>query len=409
MKIAILKERRPHETRVAASAETVKKFADLGVEVCIEKGAGQGASILDSEFNDAGANIASSASDALDGADIVLKVQRPMIAGDKQDELAAFSPGQALVCQMNALTDDVYVTAMAEAGVTGFAMELMPRISRAQSMDVLSSQSNLAGYKAVLDAAAEFGRAFPMMMTAAGTVPPARVLVMGAGVAGLQAIATARRLGAVVSATDVRPATKEQVESLGASFVAVEDEEFQKAQTAGGYAKEMSGAYKEKQAALIAETIAKQDIVICTALIPGRPAPELIDATMVASMKPGSVIVDLAVEAGGNCALSKFDKVVVKDGVKVVGHANVSGRVATDASRLFAKNLLNFLTPLIDKESGAFNIDMDDETVSGTLVTRGGEVVHPMLIAAPSSLAAGDPTVEEAPAEPEIESTTSAD
>ncbi len=379
MKIAILKERRPHEARVAASAETIKKFVDLGMDVTVEKGAGQGASIPDADFKAAGATIAATADAALKGANLVLKIQRPMMAGEKQDELAAFSPGQALVCQMNALTDSAFVAAMAEAGVTGFAMELMPRISRAQSMDVLSSQSNLAGYKAVLDAASEFGRAFPMMMTAAGTVPPARVLVMGAGVAGLQAIATARRLGAVVSATDVRPATKEQVESLGATFVAVQDAEFAQAQTDAGYAKEMSDAYKEKQAALIAETIAKQDIVICTALIPGRPAPELISAEMVASMKPGSVIVDLAVESGGNCALSQLDKVVVKDGVKIVGHANTPSRVATDASRLFAKNLLNFLSPLIDKETGDFTIDMEDETVSGTLVTREGEIVHPLL------------------------------
>ncbi len=379
MKIAILKERRPHEARVAASAETIKKFVDMGMDVTVEKGAGQGASIPDADFKAAGATIAATADAALKGADLVLKIQRPMMAGEKQDELAAFSPGQALVCQMNALTDSAFVAAMAEAGVTGFAMELMPRISRAQSMDVLSSQSNLAGYKAVLDAASEFGRAFPMMMTAAGTVPPARVLVMGAGVAGLQAIATARRLGAVVSATDVRPATKEQVESLGATFVAVQDAEFAQAQTDAGYAKEMSDAYKEKQAALIAETIAKQDIVICTALIPGRPAPELISAEMVASMKPGSVIVDLAVESGGNCALSQLDKVVVKDGVKIVGHANIPSRVATDASRLFAKNLLNFLSPLIDKETGDFTIDMEDETVSGTLVTREGKIVHPLL------------------------------
>jgi len=379
MKIAILKERRPHEARVAASAETIKKFVDMGMDVTVEKGAGQGASIPDADFKAAGATIAATADAALKGADLVLKIQRPMMAGEKQDELAAFSPGQALVCQMNALTDSAFVAAMAEAGVTGFAMELMPRISRAQSMDVLSSQSNLAGYKAVLDAASEFGRAFPMMMTAAGTVPPARVLVMGAGVAGLQAIATARRLGAVVSATDVRPATKEQVESLGATFVAVQDAEFAQAQTDAGYAKEMSDAYKEKQAALIAETIAKQDIVICTALIPGRPAPELISAEMVASMKPGSVIVDLAVESGGNCALSQLDKVVVKDGVKIVGHANTPSRVATDASRLFAKNLLNFLSPLIDKETGDFTIDMEDETVSGTLVTREGKIVHPLL------------------------------
>ena len=379
MKIAILKERRPNETRVAASAETIKKFSDLGAEVYVEKDAGKGSSIPDADFEKAGATIAANAADAVSGAEIVLKVQRPMIAGEKQDELSILSSGQSLVCQMNALTDNDFVAAMGEAGITGFAMELMPRISRAQSMDVLSSQSNLAGYKAVLDAASEFGRAFPMMMTAAGTVPPARVLVMGAGVAGLQAIATARRLGAIVSATDVRPATKEQVESLGAAFVAVEDEEFAQAQTMGGYAKEMSDAYKTKQADLIAATIAKQDIVICTALVPGRQAPKLIDAKMVASMKSGSVIVDLAVESGGNCALSQIDRVVRKNGVKIVGHANTASRVATDASRLFAKNLLNFLTPLIDQENGTFNIDMDDETVSGTLVTRGGEIVHPLL------------------------------
>ena len=402
MKIAILKERRAHEARVAASAETVKKFVDLGVDVTVEKGAGQGSSIPDAEFKAAGASIAASAGAALNGADLVLKVQRPMIAGEKQDELAAFESGQTLVCQMNALSDADFVAAMAGAGVTGFAMELMPRISRAQSMDVLSSQSNLSGYKAVLDAASEFGRAFPMMMTAAGTVPPARVLIMGAGVAGLQAIATARRLGAVVSATDVRPATKEQVESLGAAFVAVQDEEFKQAQTAGGYAKEMSSTYKEKQAALIAETLAKQDIVICTALIPGRPAPELISAEMVASMKQGSIIVDLAVESGGNCALSQIDKVVQKNGVKIVGHANTPSRIATDTSRLFAKNLLNFLTPLIDKESGGFNIDMEDETVVGTLVTRDGEIVHPLL-KDQSKPAAEAPTAEEAPDESEAD------
>ena len=379
MKIAILKERRPHETRVAASAETIKKFLDLGAEVCVEKDAGKGSSMTDAVFKEAGATIAASAADAVEGAEIILKVQRPMISGEKQDELSILSSGQSLVCQMNALTDNDFVAAMGEAGITGFAMELMPRISRAQSMDVLTSQSNLAGYKAVLDAASEFGRAFPMMMTAAGTVPPARVLVMGAGVAGLQAIATARRLGAIVSATDVRAATKEQVESLGATFLAVEDEEFVQGQTSGGYAKEMSEAYQAKQSALIAESIRKQDIVICTALIPGRQAPKLIDAKMVASMAPGSVIVDLAAESGGNCALSQVDRVIQKNGVKIVGHANTAGRLATDASRLFAKNLLNFLTPLIDQKNGAFNIDMDDETVSGTLITRGGEIVHPLL------------------------------
>jgi len=409
MKIAILKERRSYEARVAASAETVKKFVGLGVEVSIEKDAGQGASILDVEFKEAGASIAGSASAALDGADVVLKVQRPMIAGEKHDELSAFSTGQALICQMNALTEDAFVAALADAGVNGFAMELMPRISRAQSMDVLSSQSNLSGYKAVLDAAAEFGRAFPMMMTAAGTVPPARVLVMGAGVSGLQAIATARRLGAVVSATDVRPATKEQVESLGATFVAVQDEEFEQAQTGAGYAKEMSDAYKKKQALLITETITKQDIVICTALIPGQPAPRLIDAKMLASMKQGSVVVDLAVEAGGNCAFSQYDKVIVKDGVKIIGYANMPSRIATDASRLFAKNLLNFLTPLIDAENGILNIDMEDETVFGTLVTRDGKIVHPMLIGSLPSPATEAPTVDEAPSETEFEPASNAD
>ncbi len=379
MQIAILKERRPHELRVAGSPETVRKFIDLGAEVVVEKGAGTGSAISDKEYREAGATIAPDAVKALEAADVVLKVQRPMIAGEKENELARFRPGQVLVCQMNALTEEKFVAALAKAGVTGFAMELMPRISRAQSMDVLSSQSNLAGYKAVLDAAAEFGRAFPMMMTAAGTVPPARVMVMGAGVAGLQAIATARRLGAIVCATDVRPATKTEVESLGATFVAVEDEEFQQAQTEGGYAKEMSEEYKRKQAALIAETIAKQDVVICTALIPGRPAPKLIDADMVKSMKPGSVIVDLAVETGGNCTLSQFDKVVTKHGVKIIGHANVPSRVAPAASPLFARNLFNFLAPMVDPEAKTLKIDTEDELVAGTLVTRDGRVVHPRL------------------------------
>ena len=277
MKIAVLKERRAHETRVAASPDTVAKFVDLGIEVQVEKGAGASANMPDAAYREAGGAIASSVADALADADIVLKVRRPMMAGEDFDELSEFSPGQTLVCQVNALTNRAFVAAMAQAGLTGFAMEMMPRISRAQSMDILSSQANLAGYKAVVDAAAEYGRAFPMMMTAAGTVPPAKVLVMGTGVAGLQAIATARRLGGVVSATDVRPATKSEVESLGAKFIAVEDEEFAAAQTEAGYAKEMSGAYKAKQAALIAETIAKQDIVICTALIPGRTAPILVD------------------------------------------------------------------------------------------------------------------------------------
>ena len=377
MKIAVLKEKWPNETRVAASPDTVKKFRGLGVEVVVEKGAGAKASIADAAFKDAGATIATSAKTALKGADVAIKIRRPMI--DRENELANFTKGQALCCPMDARTEPDFIAALAKAGVTGFALELIPRISRAQSMDILSSQSNLAGYKAVLDAAAEFGRAFPMMMTAAGTVPPARAFIMGVGVAGLQAIATARRLGAIVSATDVRPATKEQVESLGAGFVAVEDEEFQQAQTEGGYAKEMSDAYKEKQAVLIAETIAKQDIVICTALIPGRPAPRLVSEDMLKSMKPGAVVVDLAVEAGGNCAGSVAGKVVAKHGVKIVGHVNMPGRIAEDSSKLFARNVLNFLTPMIDEETKALKIDMEDEVVVGTLVTLDGDIVHPDL------------------------------
>jgi len=392
MKIAVLKENSPNETRVAASPESVKKFIGLGAEVVVEKNAGKAASIPDEAYKDAGASIAASASAALKGADVVLKVRRPRLPSEGQDELASFAKGQVLCCQMNALTEPDFVAAAAKAGVTAFALELIPRISRAQSMDILSSQSNLAGYKAVLDAAYEFGRAFPMMMTAAGTVPPARVFIMGVGVAGLQAIATAKRLGAIVSATDVRPATKEQVESLGGNFVAVEDEEFAQAQTAGGYAKEMSDAYKAKQAKLIAETIAKQDIVITTALIPGRPAPKLVSEDMLKSMKPGAVVVDLAVEAGGNCAGAVAGKIVTKHGVKIVGHLNMPGRIAEDASKLFARNLLNFLTPMIDKETRELKIDMEDEIVAGTLITRDGAVVHPKL--AGETPAAAEPAAD---------------
>jgi NAD(P) transhydrogenase subunit alpha len=398
MKIAIPKERRPHESRVAASPDTVKKLTALGCKVVIEKGAGAGAAITDSAYRDAGASIADDQKSALAEAEIVLKVQRP-----EAKELALIGKGAVVVSIMDPYRAGGDLAALAGAGVTSFAMDLMPRITRAQTMDVLSSQSNLAGYKAVLDAAAEFGSAFPMMMTAAGTVPPARVLVMGAGVAGLQAIATARRLGGIVSATDVRPAAKEQVESLGASFVAVEDEEFKEAETAGGYAKEMSDAYKEKQAQLIAETIPKQDIVITTALIPGRPAPRLISAYMVASMKPGSVIVDLAVEAGGNCELSEPGKVVAKHDVKVIGHYNVPSRLATDASRLYARNLYNFLELMIDKDSGALTIDWDDEIIKGTCVTHNGEVVNPDLAKlsaaapAPAPKAAAEPAPKPKP------------
>ena len=378
MKIAIPRERRAHETRVAATPETVKKLLALGCEVVVEKGAGAGAAYVDEAYKAAGAAIAKDAKAALTGADVVLKVQRPIVGGT-DDEIDLYTMDTILLAIMDPMRAQDDVAAMAKAGLTAFAMDLMPRITRAQSMDVLSSQSNLAGYKAVLDAATEYGRAMPMMMTAAGTIAPARVLVMGVGVAGLQAIATARRLGAIVSATDVRPAAKEQVESLGGTFVAVEDEEFKQAETAGGYAKEMSDAYKAKQATLTAETIKKQDLVITTALIPGRPAPMLISADMVKSMKPGSVIVDLAVEAGGNCALSQLGKVVVKHGVRIVGHQNVPGRLAADASALYARNLFNLLQLMIDADAEALNIDWDDEIIKGICLTRDGAVVHPAL------------------------------
>lgn len=393
MKIAVLKERRAHETRVAASPETVAKYIGMGLDVVVESGAGAASSFTDDAFATAGATIAGDAKSAIAGADLVLKIQRPMVATEGHDELADLSSGQALVCQMNALSEPKFAAAMAKAGITGFALELIPRISRAQSMDVLSSQSNLAGYRAVLDGAAEFGRGFPMMMTAAGTIPPARVLVMGAGVAGLQAIATARRLGAIVSATDVRPAAKEQVESLGATFVAVEDEEFKQAETAGGYAKQMSAEYQQKQAELTAETIRKQDMVITTALIPGRPAPKLITADMVKSMKQGAVIVDLAVEAGGNCELAEFDAVVNKHGVTIVGHANMPGRLAESASALFARNILSFMGLLVDPDSKALKIDTDDEIIAGTLVSRDGKIVHPS-IAAPAAAEAKSPATK---------------
>jgi NAD(P) transhydrogenase subunit alpha len=382
MKIAVLKERREHEKRVAATPETVKKFLGIGgtgVSVTIEKGAGETASISDSAYEAAGATIAADAAAACADADVVLKVQRPL-HGNEGDELAAMKKGAIVAAIMNPYGDEAIAGACANAGVTAFAMEFMPRITRAQSMDVLSSQSNLAGYKAVLDATEYYGRAFPMMMTAAGTIAPARVFVMGVGVAGLQAIATAKRLGAIVSATDVRAATAEQVESLGGKFIMVEQDEDEDGETAGGYAKEMSEDYQRRQAELVAETIAKQDIVITTALIPGRPAPKLISAEMVASMKPGSVIVDLAVEQGGNCAGAKLGEVVVTDnGVTIIGHHNVASRLAADASSLYARNLFNFLSPFIDEESGALNIDWEDEVITGTALTRDGKIIHPAL------------------------------
>jgi NAD(P) transhydrogenase subunit alpha len=380
MKIAVLKERRADERRVAATPETVKKFVGLGVEIMVEAGAGAAAHFPDDDFQAAGAVIAADPAAALSGAGVVLKVRRPIMDDeDGENELAAMSKGQALIAMLNPLIRRADCEAYAQAGVNAYAMELMPRITRAQGMDVLSSQANLAGYKSVLDATEEYGRAMPMMMTAAGTIAPAKVFVMGAGVAGLQAIATARRLGAVVSATDVRPVAKEQVESLGANFVMVEDAESAQAETEAGYAKEMSDEYKKKQAALIAATIAKQDIVICTALIPGRAAPILVDEDMVASMKPGSVIVDLAVENGGNCALSEMGAVRDVNGVKIIGHSNFPARLAVDASNLYARNLFNFLSPHIDGESGSLSFDIEDETVSGVCLTRDGVIVHPML------------------------------
>ncbi|MCB9991877.1 MAG: Re/Si-specific NAD(P)(+) transhydrogenase subunit alpha [Rhodospirillales bacterium] len=372
LKIAVPKTTTLHEKRVAASPETVKKLTALGCEVRIESGAGENAAMTDDMFKEAGAKIVKSAAEACKGAQIVLSVQVP-----SDDEIGLMDKGTLLVCQMNPYNNAALMKKLASAGIDSFVMELVPRITRAQAMDVLSSQANLAGYKAVLDAAEHFGRAFPMMMTAAGTVPPAKVFIMGAGVAGLQAIATAKRLGAVVSATDVRPAAKEQVQSLGGSFVAIEDEEFKEAETAGGYAKEMSAAYKKKQAALVEEHIAKQDIVITTALIPGRPAPELVTEAMVKSMKPGSVIVDLAVEQGGNVASSEAGKVVTKHGVTIVGHKNVPSRLAASAGALYAKNLLNLLTLLI--KDGKLEIDWEDDIIKGVAVTKSGAIIHPQF------------------------------
>jgi NAD(P) transhydrogenase subunit alpha len=369
MKIAVAAEADPSEPRVAATPETVKKMIALGAEVAVQPGAGIKSGILDADYTAAGAAVSA---DAIRGADVVLQVRRPTAS-----ELSGVQNGALVIAIMDPYGQDAALKAMAAAGVTAFAMELMPRITRAQSMDVLSSQANLAGYRAVIDASAEYGRAFPMMMTAAGTVPAARVFIMGVGVAGLQAIATARRLGAVVTATDVRPATKEQVESLGAKFLAVEDEEFKNAQTAGGYAKEMSKEYQAKQAALVAEHIKKQDIVITTALIPGRPAPKLVSKDMVASMKPGSVLVDLAVERGGNVEGAVAGQVVDVNGVKIVGYTNVAGRLAASASALYAKNLLTFLEFLIDKKEKKLAVNWDDEIVKATALTRDGAVVHP--------------------------------
>ncbi|MGB8363729.1 MAG: Re/Si-specific NAD(P)(+) transhydrogenase subunit alpha [Rhizomicrobium sp.] len=374
MKLAIVKERRAGETRVAATPETVKKLKGLGLDIAVETGAGAAARFADGDYAAAGAMIANDADAALADADIVLKVRGP-----DESEIAQLKKGAVLAALLAPYTEKDAVAKLAAQGACAFAMEFIPRISRAQAMDVLSSQANLAGYKAVIDAAAQFGRAMPMMMTAAGTIAPARVLIMGVGVAGLQAIATARRLGAIVSATDVRPATKEQVESLGATFVAVIDDEFKQAETAGGYAKEMSKEYQAKQTALIAETIRKQDIVITTALIQGRKAPVLVTEEMVKTMKPGSVIVDLAVEQGGNCPLSKPDEVIEVHGVTLMGYTNLPARLAVDTSSLYARNLFNFVSLIVDRKTGALALNWDDEIVKGAGLTRDGQIVHPAL------------------------------
>lgn len=368
--IAVTRERREGETRCAVTPETVRKLADLGATVTVEAGTGLGSSIPDDDYVVAGASVKPDLSAALAGADILLKVRGPTAS-----EISALKPGAVVVSLLDAWRDKATVEALRGAGATAFAMEFVPRITRAQVMDVLSSQANLAGYRAVIEAAYAYGKGFPMMMTAAGTVAAAKTFVMGAGVAGLQAIATARRLGAVVTATDVRPAAKEQVESLGAKFVAVEDEEFKAAETAGGYAKAMSAEYQAKQAELTAAHIIKQDVVITTALIPGRPAPKLVTAAHVASMKPGSVIIDLAVEAGGNVEGSKPNEVVTTaNGVKIVGWSNMPGRIAADASALYARNLVAFLGLMI--KDGALAVDLEEEILKAAVVTHGGAVVH---------------------------------
>jgi H+-translocating NAD(P) transhydrogenase subunit alpha len=368
-----------NETRVAISPETVKKFIALGCTVKVQAGAGRRARFSDELYKAQGAHIAAAAAETLSGADILLKVRRPSI-----EELKALKPGAIVAAMLDPYADAAGLQRLAATGVCAFAMELMPRITRAQSMDVLSSQANLAGYKAVINAAALFERAIPLMMTAAGTVPAAKAFIMGVGVAGLQAIATARRLGAIVSATDVRPATKEQVVSLGAKFIAVEDEEFRQAETQTGYAKPMSQEYQKKQVALIADHLKSQDIVITTALIPGRPAPRLITKAMVEGMKSGAIVVDLAAERGGNCDLTKPGGTVEHNGVRIVGPLNLAGEMPLSASSLYAKNLLNFLELLIDKKEKALKVNWDDEIITGTLVTKDGKIVHRALQPAPA-------------------------
>jgi H+-translocating NAD(P) transhydrogenase subunit alpha len=374
--VAVTRERRAGETRVATTPEGIKKLLALGVSVVVEAGAGLGAAVPDAEYEAAGARVAPDLAATLGEADILLKVRAP-----SAEEIAALRPGASVVALLNPYQERESLEAIAARGLDAYAMEFIPRTSRAQVMDALSSQANLAGYRAVIEGAGAYGRAMPMMMTAAGAIAPAKVFVMGAGVAGLQAIATARRLGAVVTATDVRPAAKEQVESLGAKFVAVEDEEFKAAETAAGYAKPMSAEYQAKQAALVSEHIKKQDIVITTALIPGRPAPRLLSAAQTLSMKPGSVIVDLAVEQGGNVEGARPDEIVPVGGTKIVGISNLAGRIAADASSLYARNLAAFVALLVDK-TGAVAPDMEDDILQASRVTHGGAITHPALAAA---------------------------
>lgn len=377
MKIAVLKEQQAAESRIAVSPETVKKYVELGAEIHIEQGAGEASSIADSEFVGAGATMHPNKDQVLSHADILLQVQA--LPDQDLPLLKSMKQGAIVVGFLDPYGQKERLKTYASGSLTTFAVEMFPRISRAQSMDALSSQSNLAGYRAVIDAVAESGKVVPMLMTAAGTIAPARALILGAGVAGLQAIATAKRLGAIVSAFDVRPAVKEQVESLGATFIEVKQDGAEEAETKGGYAKEMSEEYKKLQQALIHETLKKQDIVITTALIPGKPAPVLITEAMVKDMKAGSVIVDLAVASGGNCPLSEKGKVVEKYGVKLIGYDNMPSRVATDSTRLYAKNLLHFVTLLIDKEKHSIAINLDDEIIKGSMLTHQGAIVHPQF------------------------------
>ena len=378
MKIGVPKEHRPDELRVAASPDTIKRLAGRGIGVLVEAGAGAGARYADQSFAEAGATLVNDTAAVYGDADVILKVRRPLAAGEgKIDEMALLRPGQVLVGMLDPYQHPEQVAAYAKAGVIACALELLPRTTRAQAMDVLSSQANLAGYRALIDGLAEFDRVMPMLMTAAGTVPPAKVFVIGAGVAGLQAIATARRLGAVVSATDIRPAAKEEIESLGAKFVGVVKQE---AATAGGYAKELSEEDKKQQADMVAQHLKNQDLVITTAQIPGRPAPRLVNRAMLENMRPGSVVVDLAVESGGNVEGSEVGKVVDRGGVKIVGHANMPARLAPATSALYARNLLNFVDLLIDPETKKLVVNDSDDLIKGALITKDGKVVNPALL-----------------------------